>query len=649
MGFGSELRTSVDGSALVQSDKSSASHSAVDFVGLAIPFEVGSRRLTFQLAYQRAVDLFGQGQAVLVDELPLTELGVDDPRTVGVSVAVVPTQRGALHNISASAALQVTERLYLGTTFNYWMGDWTASGTRDTVLFEPSSGPRSSSSLKDRELARIQTQFEQVQSLRGFNLNLGFLLKYKRVSVGGVLRLPFSGDYRLDEIDRSVFFEPSGSSSLPEFQGYGVTSRLEWPRGGGLGIAIRPFNGLTVTTLVNKLIGLQGLWVRGFHFQADKARVVVDVVPRRRKPLCGICGRKVRKNKDRYNRYWRHLDLFGVRTYLRYSIRRVVCRRCGVVREKVPWADKGSRFTKSFEQEVAWLAQRTDVSAVANYFRVTWRSVRRIIQRVVAEQRDERRELDGLRVIGMDEISYRKRHKYLTVVIDHLSGRVVWAGKERKAKTLLRFFRKLGPQRAAELEAVSMDMWEPYITVVGKKAPQARVIFDRFHIVKHLNEAVDKTRRELVRELKGTARRNLKNTKFPLLKAKHNRSAKDKRVLREQVRANRRLYRAMLLRDDFMDLYTYKTETWAKKFLRGWLRRAMSSRIEPVKRAAKMIRSHFDGVIAWVTWRLSNGRLEGMNNKIRLLSHRSFGLHSAEALISLVYLNCGGLTLERIH
>ncbi len=142
---------------------------------------------------------------------------------------------------------------------------------------------------------------------------------------------------------------------------------------------------MRVTTLVNKLIGLQGLWVRGFHFQADKARVVVDVVPRRRKPLCGICGRKVRKNKDRYNRYWRHLDLFGVRTYLRYSIRRVVCRRCGVVREKVPWADKGSRFTKSFEQEVAWLAQRTDVSAVANYFRVTWRSVRRIIQRVVAE------------------------------------------------------------------------------------------------------------------------------------------------------------------------------------------------------------------------------------------------------------------------
>ena len=222
-------------------------------------------------------------------------------------------------------------------------------------------------------------------------------------------------------------------------------------------------------------------------------------------------------------------------------------------------------------------------------------------------------------------------------------------GKGAQGETLLLFFRKLGPERAAKLEAVTMDMWEPYLTVVGQKAPQARVIFDRFHIVKHLNEAVDKTRRNLVRELEGTARRELENTKFPLLKAKHNRTAKDKRVLREQVRANRPLYRAMLLRDDFMDLYTYKTETWAKKFLRGWFRRAMRSRIEPIKKVAKMIRRHFDGVVGRVTWRLTNGRLEGMNNKIRLLSHRSFGLHSAEALISLVYLNCGGLTLERIH
>ncbi len=406
---------------------------------------------------------------------------------------------------------------------------------------------------------------------------------------------------------------------------------------------------MRVTTLLNKLIALQGLWVRTFHLDVERSRLVLDVVPRKKRARCSGCGKRVRKNKDRAMRYWRHLDLFGVRTYLRYSIRRVVCRQCGIVKEQVPWASKGSRFTDSFEQEVAWLAQRVDLSMVEEYFRITWRSVRRIVQRTVLRHRDEQRQLDGLRMIGVDEISYRKRHKYLTVVVDHLSGRVVWAGKERKIKTLLRFFRALGAERAAKLEAVTMDMWEAFMTVVGRKAPQARIIFDRFHIVKHLNEAVDQTRRELIRPLKGKPRRDLKNTKFPLLKAKHNRTAKDRRVLREQVKANRTLYRAMLLRDDFMDLYTYKSETWAAKFLRNWINTAIRSKIEPIKRKARMIRKHFDGVLAWVTWRLSNGRLEGMNNKIRLLSHRSFGLHSAEALISLVYLCCGGIELQRIH
>lgn len=326
-----------------------------------------------------------------------------------------------------------------------------------------------------------------------------------------------------------------------------------------------------------------------------------------------------------------------------------VCRRCGVVKEEVPWARRASRSTDGFEREVAWLAQRMDLSAVAEYFRITWRSVRRIVDRVVDEQREEEKCLEGLRMIGVDEISYRKRHKYLTVVVDHLRGRVVWAGKDRKAKTLLKFFRKLGAQRSSELEAVSMDMWEPFLKVVSKKAPQARVIFDRFHVVQHLNQGVDETRRDLVRELKGEARRALKNTKFPLLKAKKNRTAKDRRVLREQVQANRPLYRAMLLRDDFMDLYTYKSEVWAEKFLRGWLQRAMRSKLDGMKRVPKMIRNHFDGVVGRVTWHLSNGRVEGTNNKIGLLSHRSYGLHSAESLISLIYLCCGGIELSRIH
>lgn len=406
---------------------------------------------------------------------------------------------------------------------------------------------------------------------------------------------------------------------------------------------------MRMATVLNKLLRGQGLWVRELRIQVEERSLWVLVEPRWRISRCGGCGRKAHRRHDRKWRSWRHLDLFGWRTYLRYAIWRVRCPRCGVRTEAVPWAEVGSRFTRDFEHQVAWLAQQCDLSAVAEYFRIPWSSVRNILQRVVERTWDGDGALEGLRVLGVDEISYRRHHKYLTVVVDHLTGRVVWAGKDRKVKTLLRFFKKLGPEQAAQLQAVSADMWEPYLIVLRKKAPQARVIFDRFHIVRHLNEALASVRAELVRTADPQTRRDLKNTRFPVLKLPQSRTPEDRRVLEEQVRGNRKLYRAMLLKDDFMDLYTYRREGWARRFLQGWLRRAMSSKIEPIKKVARMIRRHLDGVLGWVRWRISNGRLEGMNNRIRLLSHRSFGLHSAAALISLVYLCCGGLTLAPFH
>lgn len=406
---------------------------------------------------------------------------------------------------------------------------------------------------------------------------------------------------------------------------------------------------MRMATVLNKLLPGQGLWVRGLRINVEQQSLWILVEPRWRVSRCGCCGRKTHRRHDRTWRSWRHLDVFGWRTYLRYAIWRVRCPLCGVRTEAVGWAEVGSRFTRDFEHQVAWLAQQCDLSAVAEYFRIPWSSVRNILRRVVERTWDGDGALDGLRVLGLDEISYRRHHKYLTVVVDHLTGRVVWAGKDRKVKTLLRFFKKLGPERAAELQAISADMWEPYLIVLRKKAPQARVIFDRFHIVRHLNEALASVRAELVRAADPQTRRDLKNTRFPILKLPHSRTPKDRRVLEEQVRGNRKLYRAMLLKDDFMDLYTYRREGWARRFLQGWLRRAMYSKIEPIKKVARMIRRHLDGVLGWVRWRISNGRLEGMNNRIRLLSHRSFGLHSAEALISLVYLCCGGLTLAPFH
>lgn len=406
---------------------------------------------------------------------------------------------------------------------------------------------------------------------------------------------------------------------------------------------------MRITTVLNKLIQLQGVWVRDIDLDLAARSITVDIVPRRRTRYCGVCGLKAMQCKDRRARRWRHLDLFGLKSFVRYEISRVRCDLCGVSTEAVPWASHDSRFTLPFEREVAWLAQHADFSAVASYFRITWRSVQRIISDVVADAWDASARLDGLRVIGIDEISYRRHHKYLTVVVDHETGRVVWAGEGRRTDTVERFFAMLGPERARRLQAISSDMWEAYLTVIRKRAPQARVIFDRFHIVQHLNRAVTQVRQQLVEALDGQARRDLKHTRFPMLRSRTSRSAEDRQILEHQVRANRPMYRAMLLKDDFMDLYTYRREGWAKRFLHGWLRRAMRSKLEPIKRVARMIRRHKDGVLGWITWQISNGRLEGMNNRIRLLSHRSFGLHSADALIQLVYLCCGGIRLERVH
>lgn len=406
---------------------------------------------------------------------------------------------------------------------------------------------------------------------------------------------------------------------------------------------------MRITTILNKLIQLQGVWVRGVDLDPAGRALTLDVVPRTRRHFCGQCGLQAAQVKDRRQRCWRHLDLFGLKTFVRYSICRVRCELCEVTTEAVPWAAHDSRFTRVFEREVAWMAQRIDLSSVAAYFRVTWRSVQRIIASVVVEAWDASQRLEGLRVIGIDEISYRRHHKYLTIVVDHATGRVVWAGEGRRRETLERFFALLGPERASQLQAISTDMWEAYAAVIRRRAPQARVIFDRFHIVRHLNRAVIRVRQQLVESSHGEARRALRHTKFPMLRSPHSRSAEDRRVIEQQVRANRPLYRAMLLKDDFMDLYTYRREGWAKRFLDGWLFRAMRSKLEPIKRIARMLREHKDGVIGWVTWQISNGRLEGMNNRIRLLSHRSFGLHSADALIQLVYLCCGGIKIERVH
>jgi len=187
--------------------------------------------------------------------------------------------------------------------------------------------------------------------------------------------------------------------------------------------------------------------------------------------------------------------------WLRYQLRRVDCRECGVLAELVPWAEHGAGFTHDFEQTTAYLAQRTDQTSVSTLLRIAWATVGRIVMRVVDRLLPEDR-LEGLTIIGVDELSYRRHHEYVTVVVDHLKARIVWVRPGKNADTLKEFFADLGPERAGKLEAVTIDMSGAYIQAVTEASPQAQIIFDRFHVQRLAHDALDQVRREQVRDLR---------------------------------------------------------------------------------------------------------------------------------------------------
>jgi len=323
---------------------------------------------------------------------------------------------------------------------------------------------------------------------------------------------------------------------------------------------------------------------------------------------------------------------------LRYDIRRVSCPKCQAVKvERVPWGETSSWFTFPFEDHVAYLAQTSDQTAVSSSMRIAWQTVGAIVQRVVARRR-QGDPLDGLVIIGVDELSYRRHHQYVTVVVDHATRRIVWAREGKDADTLKAFFTELGEARGAKLEAVTIDMSAAYIKAVTEASPQAQIIFDRFHVQRLAQDAVDEVRRDEVRAATSEEeRQKLKGTRWPLLKSFWNLSLFDSLRLSQLQRENKRLYRAYLLKDALVRTLDCTSEALARLKLDQWIRWAGRSRLEPFKRVALTVAKHADGILAYVRSGLSNGRTEGLNGKARTITRRAYGFHSAAGLIALLY------------
>ena len=395
---------------------------------------------------------------------------------------------------------------------------------------------------------------------------------------------------------------------------------------------------------IRRCLGLRSHYVAKIEETPEEFVAEIQEV-RNHLPRCGECGRPTRRTKGRLPaRRWRDLKIRDRPLVLTYRPRRVVCPECGVRVERIPWADRYSRVTKTLQRDVAVLSRKTDLSTVAGHYGINWKTVAGILHRVVAWGLERRRK-KPLHGIGLDEVSRKKGHRYLTLVYDLERGELVWAGKDRTKETVEGFFDELGPRRCQTLQAVSMDMWRPYIDTVKARAPQATICFDRFHVVRHLNEAVDEVRRSLVRKLAHPEKALVKGTRFVLLKNPWNLTPSQKRSLSALVRSNSPLSRAWYLKEDFQKFWDYVQEGRAERHLRTWLWWASHSRLGPFREFARLVREHLGGILAWTKMRITNGALEGMNNKVKLVSHRSFGFRNDERYIEAIYHNCGNLPL----
>lgn len=406
---------------------------------------------------------------------------------------------------------------------------------------------------------------------------------------------------------------------------------------------------MRATTLLKNILNIK--FTRVVDVRFEPTGLVCQVEPTTKIPRCGGCCCKVRRVYDHRAkpRRWRHLDLCGMITHLEYRIRRVDCRRCGVTSELVPWAAHNTWFTEAFEQTVGYLAQSASKSVVSEMMRVAWATVGAIAARLVQRFRGDD-PLDGLTDIGIDELSYRKHHEYITIVVDHVRGRVVWAHPGKNAATLKAFFDELGVERRKKIRRVTIDMSQAYISAVREAVPEARLVFDRFHVQRLAHDALDAVRREEVRNIVDPeARRALKNSRFALQKNPWNMTAIETTKLADVQRVNMPLYRAYLLKESLATILGGRQPHVARLKLLEWSSWASHSGLKPFAKVARTIVTHLDGIVGYTATGLSNARTEGMNGKIRTITRRSFGLHSARSLIAMVFLCCSGILLTPAH
>jgi transposase len=397
-----------------------------------------------------------------------------------------------------------------------------------------------------------------------------------------------------------------------------------------------------------RLLGVDDrMVIERVEFDEETDAVVAHVRPRRlRKRRCGRCGRRAPSyDRGEGRRRWRALDLGELRSLLEADAPRVNCPTHGPTVIQVPWARHAAGHTRAFDDTVAWLAVHTSKTAIVELLRIAWVTVGAIVTRVVEEARAAVDPFDGLRRIGIDEISYKRGHRYLTIVVDHDTGRLVWAAKGHDKKTLEGFFDLLGDEGSAGIRLVSCDAQEWIGDVVALRGKNATICLDAFYLVKWVTDALDEVRRQTWNEARRagmrTHARDLKGVRYALWKNPEDLTARQEAKLAWVAKVNRRLYRAYLLKEQFRAIIALKGRR-ALTLLKAWLAWAARSRIPAFVELGRRMRKNLPGIEAALLHDLSNALIESTNTKLRLLTRVAYGFKEPEHLIALALLDRGG-------
>jgi len=358
--------------------------------------------------------------------------------------------------------------------------------------------------------------------------------------------------------------------------------------------------------------------------------VFVKVEPQKRyAPVCHICKGHSYSIHSYHERTVRDLNIFEAKTFIQYSYRKIRCPKCGIVVEELEIVEPDMRITRRLANYILELCKYMTIKEVAEHLELDWKTIKKIHKDYLLERYSEE-DIGYPKLLAVDEISLKKRHCYLTVIINWETGRVLWIGEGRRYETLKEFFNSLREEQRKGIQAIAMDMWDPYIKAAKECIANASIVFDQFHVVKAFGKVIDKVRNTEYRKADKENKDVIKGSKYILLKNRENLTDEEQPRLKKLLSLNKAITTVYILKDYLKRLWQYKYARCAQKFLDYWCFLAEQSKLRPVIAFARTLKKYAYGIINHCRFPIHTSRMEGINNKIKVIKRKAYGFHDVE-------------------